>query len=248
MSDSNQEKKSPFDDYSFAVMYENRNAQFGYPGLLLDHVIEHLKRYDVTSVADIGAGTGAFSIPLAMAGFTVYAVEPAYGMQSILSDKIKNLSLHLTIYPVPLEKIKGLKSDACIAMHSLYSIKPLKKAIATMNTIAPLVMIAVRTEKTHTLSDVVRSYFKKERPKYYVQQIIEYLNELSIPYERYFIHQSHIVRITDIFQEALFHCHAMGLDKSYVGTIITILEQHLHKNETYWFENVHDDALIIIHP
>jgi len=248
MSDSNQEKKSPFDDYSFAVMYEQRNAQFGYPGKLLEYVIDYLKRYPVISVVDVGAGTGAFSIPLACAGFTVYALEPAAGMRSILSDKIKNTSLNLTIYPHTLESITGLKADACIAMHSLYGIKPLEKALSKMMQIAPLVIIAVRTEKTYTLSDVIRSYYKKERSKQHIQHIIAYLGQHSIPFEVNFIHQVHKVKIHDLQKEALFHCHAMGFDESYVATILPILEKHLHKNGTYWFENIHDDAIICIHP
>lgn len=248
MSECNQEKKSPFDDYSFAVMYEKRNAQFGYPGKLLDYVIEYLKRYTVKSVADVGAGTGAFSIPLATAGFTVYAIEPADGMQNILSEKIKNLSLNLTIYPQPLETITALKADACIAMHSLYGIKPLEKALSVMMHIAPLVLIAVRTEKTYTLSDVIRSYFKKERSKQHMHHIITYLEQHSIPHEINVIHQVHKVQIHDVYQEALFHCHAMGFDESHVAAILSLLEKHLHKNGTYWFENIHDDAIIIIQP
>jgi len=247
MSDSNQEKKSPFDDYSFAVMYEKRNSQLGYPGKLLDHVIECLNQYTVTSVADVGAGTGAFSIPLAIAGYTVYAIEPAIGMSSILYDKIKNLSVNVTIYPHQLETIKSLKADACIAMHSIYGIKPLEKALVTMMHIAPLVMIAVRTEKTYTLSDVIRSYFKKERSKHHLQRIIAYLREHSISHEIHYIHQIHNVQIHDISQEALFHCYAMGFGEGHVTTLMTILEKHLHKNGSYWFENVHDDAIVIIH-
>ena len=247
MSDSNQETKSPFDDYNFAVMYEKRNAQFGYPGKLLDHIMKYLKQYNVTSVADVGAGTGAFSIPLAIAGFTVYAIEPAAGMRSILDDKIKNLSVNVTIYPHTLETIKELKADSCIAMHSLYGIKPLEKALVAMMHIAPLVLIAVRTEKTYTLSDVIRSYFKKERSKHHLQHIIDYLEKHSISHEIHSIHQVHKVLIHDIYQEALFHCYAMGFDESYVSTIMTILEKHLHNNGSYWFENVHDDAIVIIH-
>ncbi len=247
MSDSNQEKKSPFDDYSFAVMYERRNDQFGYPGKILDHVIKYLKQYNVTSITDIGAGTGAFSIPLAIVGYTVYAVEPSFGMQSILYEKIKNLYVKVTIYPQPLETIKSLKADACIAMHSIYGIKPLEKALVAMMHIAPLVIIAVRTEKTYTVSDVIRSYFKKERSKHHLQHIIAYLNEHSISHEIHYIHQVHKVQIHDIYQEALFHCYAMGFDESHADTIMTILKKHLYKNGSYWFENVHDDAIVIIH-
>ncbi len=247
MSDSNQEKKSPFDDYSFARLYEKRNAQFGYPGTLLDNVMQQLKKFNVTTVADIGAGTGAFSIPLSNTGYTVYAIEPAIGMRKILSDKITKFLGKLIVYPYTLEEMPPIKADACIAMHSLYGIKPLEKALVKMMKIAPLVMIAVRTEQTYTLSDVVRSYFKKERPKHYEQQIITFLKEHSIPYTEYFIHQVHNVHIHDLYQEAYFHCKAMGFDESYVRKIKALLEKHLHKNGTYWFENVHDDAVITIH-
>jgi len=57
----------------------------GYPGLALERILDRVEPH--FSVLDIGAGNGAFSVPLAKASQSVTAVEPSPGQVTRLKSK-----------------------------------------------------------------------------------------------------------------------------------------------------------------
>lgn len=79
-------------------------------------------------VLDIGAATGALSVPLASLGCDVTALEPSEKMRAILKDKIKSLRINnIDIRnecweDFPLES--GTHFDLIIACNSLHLTKP----------------------------------------------------------------------------------------------------------------------------
>jgi SAM-dependent methyltransferase len=66
-----------WDSYKFGDSYEEYTQLSGYPGLILDR-IRRFAGPDL-SVLDIGAGAGAYTIPLAKAARKVTVVEPSKG-------------------------------------------------------------------------------------------------------------------------------------------------------------------------
>lgn len=69
-------------------------ARPGYPQEAMRYIASLMPRDAV--VADIGAGTGKFTVPLARLGCTVYAVEPDADMRGVLIDATRDLS-HVTV-------------------------------------------------------------------------------------------------------------------------------------------------------
>lgn len=68
-------------------LYVNRN----YPGKLLERIIQ--LTCEGESLADIGAGAGAFAIPLARQGIRVTAIEPSPAQSALLTAEIEKESL-----------------------------------------------------------------------------------------------------------------------------------------------------------
>ena len=106
----------------FAPWYENWIRRGEYHRLIvkeISHMIE-----PGWEVLDIGAGTGALSIPLSSLGCNVRALEPFEGMRDILNNKIKSLNIrNIHVYSeswdkMPVHSVQGL--DLVIACNSLH--------------------------------------------------------------------------------------------------------------------------------
>jgi SAM-dependent methyltransferase len=66
-----------WDGYKFADLNEEYNLLSGYPGLILNRMLKFVG--PESDVLDIGAGAGAYAIPLAKAARKVTVVEPSKG-------------------------------------------------------------------------------------------------------------------------------------------------------------------------
>ena len=64
-----------WDSYKFGDRNEEYNQLAGYPGLILNRMLRFAS--PDSSVLDIGAGAGAYTIPLARAARKVTVVEPS---------------------------------------------------------------------------------------------------------------------------------------------------------------------------
>lgn len=65
-------------------------ARPGYPQEAIQYIASLMPRD--AAVADIGAGTGKFTIPLAQLGYAVYAVEPDADMRGVLTDATRDIA------------------------------------------------------------------------------------------------------------------------------------------------------------
>lgn len=66
-----------WDNYKFGDEYEEYRRLAGYPGIIVDRMLRFVN--SDSSVLDIGAGAGAYTIPLAKEARTVTVVEPSKG-------------------------------------------------------------------------------------------------------------------------------------------------------------------------
>lgn len=75
-------------------------------------------------ILDIGAGTGALSIPMAALGCSVTALEPSPGMRDFFSGKLLSFGIEsVTLLPLRWEEFpieKGKEFDLVVACNSLH--------------------------------------------------------------------------------------------------------------------------------
>lgn len=80
-----------WDSYDVYDLDESYEAYAGYPGMIMDKMIELLS--PKSNVLDIGAGTGAYTLPLARFVEQVTVVEPSEGQISRLMKRAQNENL-----------------------------------------------------------------------------------------------------------------------------------------------------------
>jgi len=80
-----------WDSYKYADTNEEYNSLTGYPGLILDKMIRFLN--SDSTVLDIGAGAGAYAVPLAKAARSVTVIEPSKGQTSRLLKRAERNGL-----------------------------------------------------------------------------------------------------------------------------------------------------------
>lgn len=85
-----------WDRHEFGDRYEEYNRIAGYPGTILERMLLYLDRN--STVLDIGAGSGAYTIPLAKVVGKVTAVEPSAGqiarlMRRADQEGLKNIEV-----------------------------------------------------------------------------------------------------------------------------------------------------------
>ncbi len=121
----------PFTSREFVEWYDLQLAHNGYPGIMLDKIRSHLNKN--STVLDIGAGTGAFAIPLTQEVKEVTVVEPSAEMLTHLRRKMDTPNLRIINQrweDVDLEEIG--QHDMIIAAHSLYDITDIETALKKM--------------------------------------------------------------------------------------------------------------------
>jgi ubiquinone/menaquinone biosynthesis C-methylase UbiE len=121
---------------NFVEWYDLQLEHNNYPGVLLDKVQDHLN--ESSTVLDIGAGTGAFAIPIAREGKEVTVVEPSNKMLIRLCSKMDDLTnirlINKCWEDVNINEI-GMY-DMVIAVNSLYRIADVAVALKKMFSVA----------------------------------------------------------------------------------------------------------------
>ncbi len=121
---------------NFVEWYDLQLEHNSYPGILLDKVQDRLD--DSSTVLDIGAGTGAFAIPIAREVKKVTVVEPSKEMLMRLRSKMDNLTNIRMIdkcwEDASIDEI-GIH-DMVIAVNSLYRITDITMALKKMLSVA----------------------------------------------------------------------------------------------------------------
>ncbi|OPY52932.1 MAG: 16S rRNA methyltransferase GidB [Methanosaeta sp. PtaU1.Bin060] len=80
-----------WDSYKYADSSEEYDSLSGYPGLVLVKMLRYLN--ENSSVLDIGAGAGAYTIPLAKVARSVTVVEPSKGQIARLQKRARKNGL-----------------------------------------------------------------------------------------------------------------------------------------------------------
>ncbi|MBN1533668.1 MAG: class I SAM-dependent methyltransferase [Spirochaetes bacterium] len=202
-----------FREQRFAVEYDRRMRDLGYPGNILPLIME--KTASCRSIIDIGAGTGLLAIPLAQAGHRVIAVEPSGAMVAILRRNAAGRSLDaITISQETWESWTGEPADCVICVHSVYSLRPLSEALKKMKSKAPRVILVIGDDRgSSTLSGALLSRLSAPpRRRQSASNIRKAIRELSFPHTEEPIEQFRTHRIDDLMEEADFYRYSHDLD------------------------------------
>ncbi len=138
----------------------------GHPGALLDRVLEHVREND--SVLDIGAGSGAFAVPLAQRVHRVTAVEPSPVQASRLEQAAHGRGIHnLRIVRERWESTDrsqiGLH-DVVLAVHS-FQMSDIVDALRRMIDSATRAVILIHAVE-HDLTSTLRRTGVETGPNY----------------------------------------------------------------------------------
>jgi len=236
-----------FNHADYAGFYHRQMVEAGYPGKLLPFVMSELK--GSSSVIDIGAGTGFFSIPLAEGGHTVTAVEPSSGMINIMKKNMPAETVPMIkICRTPWENWEGERHDAAISVHSLYPMPDLKKALTLMNDSAVKKIIIVRNVSgMRTLSGLVREKLGISSNRDLNEEIVLILNGFNTGWKVVNIHEERKHIIGDIERETDTILYQLKLgDDSRESVFNVVKHQADYKSGECFFNAIYSDNAYII--
>lgn len=99
---------------------EHTEKQSERPDPLLDFVLKGIDGH--TTVLDIGAGSGRWTIPLARVAGNVTTIEPSTAMRDMLSENIEAARLNnIQIIQAPWEESIVAPHDIVVCAHAMYS-------------------------------------------------------------------------------------------------------------------------------
>ncbi|MDP3386106.1 MAG: nucleoside-triphosphatase [Eubacteriales bacterium] len=112
---SHQWQQKRIDMYERALSYEHT----GYPDVLLNELINRTDNLGAKTWLDLGAGTGAFSIPLAKKSKSVFCIDSSFNMLLNLSEKlhIQKLS-NIEASLVPFSSLQNKTFDYVLSSFS----------------------------------------------------------------------------------------------------------------------------------
>lgn len=235
-----------FKEHGYPEFYDRQQAEAGYPGKLLQPVIDALAGYN--SVIDIGAGTGFFTLPLLEAGHSVTAVEPAEEMSALILKKCPaRLRDKLSIINDDWENWDGKKHDASICIHSLYPMKEQRKAVELMYNYSERRIIIIR-EPTEmiTLSGQIRTILKISLNRDFSDEIKTVLNRLDADFTIQKVVEERPHRIQSIELEAESIIYQLRLDDTFKEKIEKIIRDLCSKDSSgLYFKAVYSDNIFI---
>ncbi|HPS57566.1 MAG TPA: class I SAM-dependent methyltransferase [Spirochaetota bacterium] len=191
-----------FDDRQFAHLYQRQQEETGYPGRLLPFIMNQLK--GCSSVIDIGAGSGFFSIPAAASGFSVTAVEPSEEMAGIMQKLYSDTgSGSLTISLSRWEDWYGPVHDASICVHSFYPLTDKRFSVKKMLMYSEHRIIIIRNSpKMRSITGAIRAELGMSGIPDHNELLVSILNELNIEFSITEITEQRDTVITSLEDEA----------------------------------------------
>ncbi len=150
-----------FFNHDFAHWYDVQLKHSNYPGALLEMIKRHLSTE--TSLLDIGAGTGAFAIPMARVANKVTAVEPSLAMAKILLGKM-NGQKNIHVVNQYWEDIKADEMgphDMVLAVNALYRITDIVSALKKMIALSRKHLFIIMSCKSSFYHDIWHAFKKR---------------------------------------------------------------------------------------
>lgn len=162
MKSSNRKGWSLFFKENFVKWYDLQLEYNSYPGVLLDRVQSRLD--NSSTVLDVGAGTGAFTIPIAREIREVTVVEPSNEMLMRLCSKVDDLTnIHLINKRWEDVNINDIGMyDMVIAANSLYRIADIAEALKKMLSAAKKYLYIIMECRSNFCKKIWHQFKKEE--------------------------------------------------------------------------------------
>lgn len=104
------------------------------PDPLLDFILQSLD--STTTVIDVGAGNGRWTVPVAMKARMVTAIEPDLEMVELLRDIAKNAPGNIDIKQSSWEEAEVEPHDVVVCAHAMYSVPDFAAFVLKMEQLA----------------------------------------------------------------------------------------------------------------
>lgn len=220
-----------FNDPEYAGFYNRRQIDSGYPGRLLETVIENLS--GSSTVLDIGSGTGFFAIPLAESQIRVTAVEPSKDMTARMKEICsEEAEKYITIENTTWEEWTGPKHDSSICIHSLYPMTDPVAALEKMLLYSEKRIVIIRDSAAmKTLSGIVRERLKIEHNRDLNSAVKDLLISHSLPHSVINITETREYIIKDPAIETESLLYQLRLGKDYFLPVLNIVKEYSHTHE-----------------
>ncbi len=227
-------------------IWEAYEAHTEYPGALLDAVLQEIDSN--SSVLDIGAGTGAFTIPLARRAKSVTAVEPSSAQRDRLLRAVQAADLsNVSIVPKPWEKVtleEAGRPDVVVAGYCLFMEK-IRDALWKMMRSGRKRVFLIHLAG-HDLQPLIREIRGSQATVPDYRLLLDVLKEMGLHAETTVFDRLFSLPIglqLDMLRSA------QGFTNPEVNAIKDLLHQHgqtQERNGSIWIDRHYRDALISI--
>jgi hypothetical protein len=237
-----------FSENRYAVEYDSRMAREGYPGELLEIVRRQLA--GLKSVIDCGAGSGFFSVPLFMDGYSVNAIEPSIAMIRIMREKIPSGGTcgALNIINKKWEDWIGSSCDALISIHSLYSMDEAESAVEKMIRSADRKIIICKDHQRESgsLAWKIRQKFMGSSDYRKIIRVDDILRKKNVIFSVMDLDQERRAPYEDPEAEADYYCYHLNLDRKYRNRVMDLLlKESVREGDHYAVVSRYYDQIFI---
>lgn len=242
------------DWYNGALNHPNCN----YPHVFIKEIKKHTGPLNGKTILDIGAGTGAFAIPLMKEGAYVTAIDSSFNMLNSLYNRAKENNLDNFNYIIgPFERSKPDKHNIAISAFSGSSTKTLEgiKKMYSLVEDHAFIISSFENQENNFKRDILYKMLnrlpkKRKNSNITLANTLETLNTYGFLYDYKEIEYEFSQYFNDFNEAIEFFISRYNIATS---EEIKITEEFIDKflikvNDQYKFENIKKTYLISIKP
>lgn len=237
-----------FEESSFSQWYEIQLEHNSYPGTMIEKIESQLS--PSSTLLEVGAGTGAFTVPLAEKIKSVTAVEPSNAMSAILFKKmgdLKNIKVIGKKWEELDEQEIGMH-DMVLAANSLYSIKDIRSALLKMMSLAKKYLYIIVGFRSGFYKDIWNKFKGQDYdiPPRFIH-IYNILYEMGVNAEIEVINTDYTYLYQSLDQAVRYWSYRLDLEETAIQDLNYYLKSRLKSDNGHLFFDEKTCYAIITH-